>query len=163
MYMYIVNMRDGEWGNEIVIKDEDKYHKKDNWGVENAGIEVAETYNIISVRLINQTYDRSSDLTELDTRGYDTLKRPQADVRLVNQSPMASLFTNGTKCCSRSWGVCRAATCLRLSTALSLTTVSSTVARLSSGCFEDTISIPIPHGTQIFNIQTGVKLSQISV
>ena len=39
----------------------------------------------------------------------------------------------GMKCFSMSWGECASATALSDSTALSLTTVSSTVARLSSG------------------------------
>ena len=47
--------------------------------------------------------------------------------------PPASLLSSGTKWFSRSLGECCAAIFLSESTALSLTTVSSTVARLSSG------------------------------
>ena len=47
--------------------------------------------------------------------------------------PEVSLWTMGMKCFSMSSGEWASATDLRLSTALSLTTVSSTVARLSSG------------------------------
>ena len=69
-----------------------------------------------------------------------TLKRPHADVRDVNQSPVAKRFTMGTKWVSRSLGECSSESFLRLSTALSLTTVSSTVAKLSRGGYRSKIA-----------------------
>lgn len=51
----------------------------------------------------------------------------------MNQSPLASRFTRGSKWTSRSTGECSWEIFRRDSTALSLTTVSSTVARLSRG------------------------------
>jgi len=86
------------------------------------------------------THALSSVLTELDPLGYETLNRPHADVLDVNQSPPARRFTRGTKYCSRSWGEWRGAICLRDSTALSLTTVSSTVAKLSRGTCSNRLS-----------------------
>ena len=57
----------------------------------------------------------------------------RAVTRVTVYVPVVSLWTMGMKCSSMSFGEWASATALRDSTALSLTTVSSTVARLSSG------------------------------
>lgn len=62
-----------------------------------------------------------------------TENNPHADVRDVNQSPAANRCTNGTKCVSKSCGLCCCANARNESTAFSRTTVSSTVDRLSNG------------------------------
>ena len=51
----------------------------------------------------------------------------------MNQSPTANLLTRGTKCVSKSSLLCSSQILRRESTALSLTTVSSTVANDSRG------------------------------
>lgn len=51
----------------------------------------------------------------------------------ISYVPEANLCNSGTKCASKSWGLCCCATARNDSTALSLTTVSSTVAKDSKG------------------------------
>lgn len=63
---------------------------------------------------------------ELLTLGYTTLKRAHAEVRLVNQSPVARRCNNGLKYFSIASVVWSGASFLSASTALSRTTVSST-------------------------------------
>lgn len=68
-----------------------------------------------------------------ETFGYATLKSPHAEVREVNQSPPDRRRTRGTKCFSMLPAECWLATLQSDSTALSLTIVSSTFARVSKG------------------------------
>ena len=68
-----------------------------------------------------------------DTRVTDRKQTTGLRFLTVNHSPPASLLTRGTKYCSK-WGTeCSWQMFLKDSTALSLTTVSSTVARDSRG------------------------------
>ena len=84
--------------------------------------------------IINEfTNALNSSFIVAPTCGYDTLYNPQADARDVNQSPWVNLLIRGTKNLSIWSELWSAAIFLSDSTALSLTTVSSTVARLSKG------------------------------
>jgi len=49
---------------------------------------------------------RSSAFSLSLMRGQQTANSPQLEVREVNQSPEASLFTSGTKCASKSAVLC---------------------------------------------------------
>mmetsp|Transcript_6410 Transcript_6410/g.20457 ORF Transcript_6410/g.20457 Transcript_6410/m.20457 type:complete len:402 (-) Transcript_6410:103-1308(-) len=76
---------------------------------------------------------RISAFDSAGSRPYAAAKRPQAEIREVNQSLDWSRSTSGTRCSSRcATGTCRD-TLLSASTDLSRTSVSSTVASVSSG------------------------------
>jgi len=75
----------------------------------------------------------NSALTAGETLEYATLNNPQAEVRDVNQSPDANLLRSGIKYVSRSAALCCSEIRRSDSTALSRTTVSSTVASDSRG------------------------------
>lgn len=75
---------------------------------------------------------------------YAYLNNPQAEALDVNQSPPARRCTSGTKCCSKACGVWCAATARSDATALSRTTVSSTVAKDSSGGSRQCANSPPP-------------------
>ena len=81
---------------------------------------------VINIRLI-------SSCTSALAFGYAAANKAQADVRLVNQSPVASRLSKGRKCCSHACASRREEIFEIDSAALSRTRVSSTAARFSSG------------------------------
>jgi hypothetical protein len=115
------------------------WHKLRKWLLRSPGQKASNVVQIFPFNIIffmiKRLVTRTQDILRIvvDTRGYATENRPQAEVLEVNQSPVDRRLTKGTKCASKSATECWTEIARRESTALSRTTVSSTVANDSSG------------------------------